>query len=491
MRGLPIRRGGHGYYVDEKHTAADVEAARAKAISFAAYRILRYRYSAPKASANAANYAATTVESFMTSLGYDKDFTATEGEVDPPAELGNRIAAAIIAIGLADGSNEGTAAPFYSDPSYTALNPPMVPVDNGTQAAPVIPPVAVPGVLPDNDADSTNPLPELPAPNYWQPLSLSFSVAQNGLILPLGPQKFIGSQWLEVTPFAVTRAGPGLPYEDQGPPPQLNVPFLLNVPNPPANYCPPEDDPPFDDSEIKDEVVEMIRKSSQLDPDDGEMQDISPGAWGNNPLGTNDGTGYPVNPKTGLPYAPNVVKTGDFARVLAEFWADGPSSETPPGHWNVIANYVSDQPSVAKQVGGVGPVVGELEWDVKLYFALNGALYDAAITAWGTKRYYDSVRPITMIRYMAGKGQSSDPFGPHYCHVGLPLVPGLIELVTLESSAPGQRHEFVLNANYEPAIGEIAIYAWPGQPADTETEYTGAEWIRGGSRGCRTSARPS
>ena len=27
---------------------------------------------------------------------------------------------------------------------------------------------------------------------------------------------------------------------------------------------------------------------------------------------------------------------------LAEFWADGPKSETPPGHWNTVANEVSD-----------------------------------------------------------------------------------------------------------------------------------------------------
>ena len=34
----------------------------------------------------------------------------------------------------------------------------------------------------------------------------------------------------------------------------------------------------------------------------------------------------------------------DFFRVMAEFWADGPKSETPPGHWNTIANFVGDSP---------------------------------------------------------------------------------------------------------------------------------------------------
>ena len=75
-----------------------------------------------------------------------------------------------------------------------------------------------------------------------------------------------------------------------------------------------------------------------------------------------------------------------------------------------------------------GPVLDRLEWDVKLYLALNGAVHDAAITAWGLKRKYDSVRPITMIRYMGGLGQSSDPNGPSYHPQGLPLQPGVIEV---------------------------------------------------------------
>src|SRR5207249_2887985 len=93
----------------------------------------------------------------------------------------------------------------------------------------------------------------------------------------------------------------------------------------------------------------------------GVMIDVSPGAFGNNTLGTNDGTGHPVNPVTALPYASNVVKRGDFARVLAEFWADGPSSETPPGHWNVLANGVADYPGFQKRIGvqwGTAPRIG-------------------------------------------------------------------------------------------------------------------------------------
>jgi hypothetical protein len=103
-------------------------------------------------------------------------------------------------------------------------------------------------------------------------------------------------------------------------------------------------------------------------------------------------------------------------------------------------------------------VVDRLQWDVKLYFALNGAVHDAAIAAWGLKGYYDSVRPISMIRYMGGLGQSSGPSLPSYNKEGLPLVPDLIELITKASTAPGQRHAAL--AGHE---GQIAIRAWAGE----------------------------
>jgi hypothetical protein len=146
------------------------------------------------------------------------------------------------------------------------------------------------------------------------------------------------------------------------------------------------------------------------------MLDISPGALGNNALGTNDGVGRALNPVTNAPYGPQVVRQSDYGRVLAEFWADGPKSETPPGHWNVIANGVADNAAFLRKLGGTGATLAPLEWDVKIYLALNGALHDAAIIAWEIKRATTTARPISLVRYMAG----NDPRG-------LPLIPGLIE----------------------------------------------------------------
>jgi hypothetical protein len=77
-----------------------------------------------------------------------------------------------------------------------------------------------------------------------------------------------------------------------------------------------------------------------------------------------------------------------------------------------------------------------------------------------------------MIRYMGGLGQSSDPEGPSYDPDGLPLIPDLVEVITPESSAPGQRHEALADH-----VGEIAIYAWSGNPEDPDTELGGVDWI--------------
>src|SRR5207344_2672374 len=80
--------------------------------------------------------------------------------------------------------------------------------------------------------------------------------------------------------------------------------------------------------EMKDWLVEVIRKTAQIDGADPATIDISPGGYGHNSLGANDGHGWAKNPVTGQPYAPQVVPVSDFARVMAEFWADGPRSET-------------------------------------------------------------------------------------------------------------------------------------------------------------------
>ena len=55
---------------------------------------------------------------------------------------------------------------------------------------------------------------------------------------------------------------------------------------------------------------------------------------------------------------------------------------------------MADHPLLVKKIGGAGDTVDDLEWDVKMYFALNAAVHDAACAAWGVKRAYDAWRPM-------------------------------------------------------------------------------------------------
>ena len=411
-----------GVFVDEEVGADldvdEVAAAREEAMSYAAYRILVERYlPSPEAEE-----AVTQLDDLMDALCYDRSVITVEG--DSPAALGNRIAETILVAGLADGSNEANA---YVDPEYQPVNPPLIVDQSGTVM---------------ND------------PNRWQPLELEVMVAQNGQPLDETVQTFVGPHWGDVTPFALPVSEDGALPLDPGAPPMLGDPAT--------------------DQEFKEAINDVIRFSATLDPSDETTIEISPASLGNATVGTYGGEGRELNPVTGLPYEENVVVLGDYGRVIAEFWADGPASETPPGHWDSIANTVSDGLAALGplRVGGEGADVDRLEWDTKLYLALNGAAHDAAIAAWGIKGEYDYVRPISMIRYLGEFGQSSDPDQPSYDPDGLLLESGLVEVITESSSAPGERHEALADH-----VGEIAVFAWSGAPDDPEADVAGVDWI--------------
>ncbi|MDB4962801.1 MAG: hypothetical protein JWP01_2800 [Myxococcales bacterium] len=402
--------------------AVDVAAARDVTISYAAYRILRWRFR------NSPGAATTLValDGKMSSLGYDRSYVT---QTDPtPASLGNRIAATVIATGLADGSNEANG---YASTSYAPINEPLIPTLSGN--------------------------PSCTDPNRWQSLSLAFFVDQGGNPIPTGYPPALSHEWGKVTPFSMA----DMPYEetvrdgftyraylDQGPPPTI------------------------DDPKYKAGFAQVLDWSGKLDPTTGVMADISPNARGNNTLGTNDGTGHRVNPTTCQPYAPQVVPEGDYYRVLAEFWADGPNSETPPGHWFSILNYVSDRLLEKKFEGQTA--MGDLEWNVKTYLVMGGALHDAAIAAWGAKGKYDYTRPVMAIRYMCDRGQSTDPNLPSYHVNGIPLSPGKIELITAASTQAGGVHAALGTEN----IGKIAVKAWrgPGAITNPATDTAGVGW---------------
>jgi hypothetical protein len=407
-----------GYIYRGKQVSTNVEADRSQAISYAAYRMLVERFSIAKNS----NTSVSNFTALMNTLGYPTNNLSTNPAT--PAGLGNLIAQTVSAYFINDGSFQTNR---YADlpanqGGYFPLNAPLTVSNTFVQVADV---------------------------NHWQPLAITNGLDQNGN--PIGPvQTFLGSQWLHVRPFALSRIDYSKPWINYGPQPKLD-----GVGN----------------TQFRSEVVDVISRSSLLAANNTNLTNISPGVFGNNSVGMNDGTGHPVNPSTGLPYPSNFVKVSDFARVLSEFWADGPNSETPPGHWNVIANSVADNTNFVKRIGGTGPVVNDLEWDVKTYFALNAAVHDAACAAWSNKRYYDGGRPIEYIRFMGELGQSTLTNDTTYDIDGLTLTNGLIEIVTRFTSAAGQKH-------FGLPVGSIALYVWPGQPQNTTNPAASAKWIQ-------------
>ncbi len=425
------------YVHQEKISAVDIDTARSEAISYAAYNLILHRFvTGPAGFGPGRSATVVDIRDQMVALGFDPDFTSTVG--NSPAAVGNRVAQSVIQHGLADGANELNR---YANPpgQFVPVNSPLTVEESGVTM---------------ND------------PNRWQPLHfIGNRIDQFGRVVLPSTQTNLSPYWGEVTPFAITAAdrGPSGVYHEQGMPPQLGG---------------------TGDAAFKTGALAMIRYSSQLDPNDGVMIDISPASRGNAfdaPFTESyDQAGYPANPVTGQPYTPQMVQRGDFTRLMAEFWADGPNSTAPPGHWNEIRNEITDQMEalgIPKRIGGAGPVVGDLEWDIKGMFALNASLHDAAIAAWNHKGIYDSSRPISFVRYMGQLGQSSDPGGPSYNPNGLPLEPGLIEVILSETTAPGERHAEL--AGHE---GEIAVRSWRGAvpgvaPFDDPAEISGVGWI--------------
>ena len=420
-----------GYFVTEKHQAGDVAAARDEAISYAAYRVLTERYIKSVGGVGLAVRVRRRHGRAVLPAGRDDDRGRLPGR---GRATGSRRPSSRTA--RTDGSNEDGG---YAATDYKPVNPPLVVAESGHDHDRPEPLAAAP--------DRAHDLPERHPGDQRRPAGGRPALGpRHGFALPAG-------------------GAAGMPI-DPGPPPRLGDPAT--------------------DQAFKDQAVEVIRDSSLLDPADGATIDISPGALGDNSLGTNDGRGTPVNPATGQPYPPDVVNQGDFGRVMAEFWADGPSRR--PRRATGTCWPTSSRTSWPPICGSGAPVrsVDRLEWDVKLYLALNGAVHDAAIAAWGLKGHYDSVRPISLIRYMGGLGQSSDPALPSYDPEGLPLVPGLVEVITSETTAPGQRHAAL--AGHE---GEIAVRAWaghPGGPEDADRRRRPGSWPRTGSR---TSCPPS
>lgn len=424
-------------------TPLNIQVAREEAISYAMYRLLIHRFKASPGAAKSLPY----IDSLFVALGYDGSFTSTNYSTGTAAALGNYIAEQLIAFGLQDGSNERNS---YGNTFYKPVNSPLV------------------TKLLGNNMEN---------PNRWQPLSLDVFIDQSGNVIPINTPLFLSPEWGRVVPFSLKSQDLKIftrdnnqywVYHDPGTPPQLSS------------------DGTGTSDAFKWNFDLVSCWSAHLDPTDGVLWDVSPAGIGNTGTlpktfeeykafynvvqGGVTQTGHKLNPATGKPYAQQIVPRGDYTRVLAEFWADGPNSETPPGHWFSIANYVADHPAHKRKFKGQGEELSPLEWDVKTYFILGGALHDAAVTAWGIKGWYDYVRPVSAIRYMATKGQSSDNKLGHFSAQGMQLVPGLIETVQ-----PADTLTWAKGSD----LGKVKVRAWRGPNfiPNPETTYAGVSWI--------------
>jgi hypothetical protein len=74
-------------------------------------------------------------------------------------------------------------------------------------------------------------------------------------------------------------------------------------------------------------------------------------------------------------------------RALVEFMRDGPKSTGQSGHWLRFAQDISRRDHQS------------LDQDVKLFFAVAGVAFDAFIACWEAKRFYDTSRPWTLVRW--------------------------------------------------------------------------------------------
>lgn len=437
----------HGFSVpfDGVPQPQDLAGAREMAISYAAYRMLRHRFiNSPGAFPSYLYY-----DSLMNALGLPTNVISIDYTSGNPAHLGNYIASRYISYGHQDGANEMLG---FINSYYEPYNNPLAPQAPGN--------------------------PDCIDANRWQPLAMTTFIDQAGNIIPGGTPPFLSPEWGNVNPFSLTENEMET-YEREG----HNWNVYLD-PGPPCLM----------DTANVDELGSLYQWNfalvsvwqSHLDTADGVMWDISPATIGNiqeyptsifdHPEfydlfeGGDPSIGYNINPKTGLPYEPQWVRRGDYARVLAEFWADGPNSYTPPGHWFEILNKVGDYPLFEKRFMGEGDIMPDLEWDVKAYFTLGGAMHDAAMAAWSVKGYYDYLRPISAIRFMGEIGQSTDPEFSNYHPAGLPLMPGYIEVV--EEGDP-------LAADSVELVGKIKLYTWRGHEYvdETETDMAGVGWI--------------
>lgn len=446
---------GFSFKIDTFQIPENKDSAMFVSISYAAFRLMERRIN---------NYSSKvrTLDDLiflMEDLGLDPTFRGDDYSTGSPAALGNYLANQVFEFGLTESAGDEDG---YEGYGFNSVNPPLKPNKPGNK----------------NIIDV----------NRWQPLSVTDYIKKKGwdstlldwnflLILPF--DEFLTPHWGEQTPFAMTASDKKIKKNNGQ---EFTV---YNDPGEPALV-----------SKIgKHYSMEAYRWNHTLvaswsghtDPNDKTLIDISPSGIGpTNGLlpnsleeyqrffdfkqgGTNSKPSK-KNPYTGKKYQPNWVKRGDYTRVIAEYWVDAVNTYSPPGHWMKMLNDVSDHELFVKKWQGKGKTLNKLEWDIKSYLSLTGALHDAAISAWSIKAYYDYIRPISALRWMSDMGQCSDSLLPRYHQAGLPLIKDQIEMVKANDPLVGKSQEH---------INKIKMKVWRGPDFvyDVKANIAGVSWI--------------
>ncbi len=164
-------------------------------------------------------------------------------------------------------------------------------------------------------------------------------------------QQFLTPQWGEVSPFALDS---GVQFRPVAP-----EPFLLVEGN-----------------------VDLVAQTITLE--DGSVLDIDRSLIGSviNPEFINQTTEV-------IEYSANLT---DEQKLIAEFWEDAEGTSFPPGTWMTFGQFVSARDD------------NNLDDDVKLFFALGNAVFDAGVATWESKVFYDYNRPVRTIRELGELG---------------------------------------------------------------------------------------
>jgi PAP2 superfamily len=348
------------------------EANKAQAISFAAHRCLRNLYPGPAPTAR--------LDAVLAGQGYDVSATSS---TDPttPAGIGHLAAQAVIDARANDGSNQyGTV--FAEDP-------------------PCAPDAVCPSVPINVLGRVTCELETYP----WTPTPL---VQLLDAPIALQPLPGTGPGGKESGPYAdyVDAARGYQPYIPSNPLMGYCTPLLASCPGWPDVF-----DPYIDPALPWPNVADPNRWQPLIFSSHARQTFVGAHFERVTPFALTSASQFddlippPDYLKNSGHYQKNVNDMIKFSasldesrKLIVEYWADGPDSEFPPGHWALFAQFVSRRDAHT------------IDQDAKMFFAMHNASFDAGIVAWHTKRKYNGVRPITAVRYTK-RGQTIRAWG--------------------------------------------------------------------------------